>query len=102
MKSEIPPQTAGRALSPKAPPSAPEGQSTIKRAPHSQPSTLNPQPPPQAGLGDRVERLVKPVALALQKIGALNCLDQNRRLKPESPCARRRAKLNDLGKKVGL
>lgn len=65
-------------------------------------SALEPQAPPAPGLGDRVEQLVKPVAATLQKLGVVNCLDQNRRLKPESPCARRRAKLNALGKKVGI
>jgi hypothetical protein len=54
--------------------------------------------PSNRGLGDRVERLVKPVALALK----MNCLDKNKQLKLESPCAKRRAWLNRVGRKVGI
>ena len=50
------------------------------------------------GLGDMVEMLAKPIAVALK----LNCLDEQKQLKPESPCARRRAWLNAQGKKVGI
>jgi hypothetical protein len=50
------------------------------------------------GLGDRVERLAKPIAKALR----LPCLDEKSQLKPESPCAKRRDKLNELGRKLGL
>ena len=40
--------------------------------------------------GDVVERVAKPVAKALK----LDCLDANARLKPESPCAKRKRMLN--------
>jgi len=50
------------------------------------------------GLGDRVERLVHPIAVALK----LPCLDEKERLRPESPCGRRRDRLNKLGNKIGL
>ena len=53
---------------------------------------------PGKGLGDRIERLVKPIAVGLR----LPCLDKQRQLKPESPCAKRRAKLNDVGAKIGI
>jgi hypothetical protein len=43
-------------------------------------------------LGDRVERLVKPIARALR----LKCLDENGNLKPESGCAKRRDAMNRL------
>ena len=42
------------------------------------------------GVGDVIERLVKPVARAL----GLNCLDSSGQLKPDSPSARRRDALN--------
>lgn len=49
--------------------------------------------PPRRGLGDLVEKAVKPVAKALQ----LPCLDpQTGQLKPESGCAKRRAALNRI------
>lgn len=44
------------------------------------------------GIGDIIERLAKPIAIALK----LPCLDKNNQLKPESPCAKRRDKLNRL------
>jgi hypothetical protein len=50
------------------------------------------------GLGDRVEKLVKPMAIALK----MKCLDEQKQLKPESPCAKRRNKLNELGRSVGI
>lgn len=43
------------------------------------------------GLGDRIERLVKPIAKALR----LGCLDENGHLKPESPCAKKRDRINN-------
>jgi hypothetical protein len=43
-------------------------------------------------LGDRAERLAKPIAKALR----LNCLDAAGNLKPESGCAKRRDALNRL------
>lgn len=43
------------------------------------------------GLGDMVERIVKPVAQALR----LPCYDKGE-LKPESECAKRRGQLNKL------
>jgi len=42
------------------------------------------------GLGDLVEWIVKPIAKRLK----LKCLDEKQRLRPESPCAKRKAKLN--------
>jgi hypothetical protein len=50
------------------------------------------------GLGDLVERIVKPVAVALR----MPCLDGQKKLRPESSCARRRDRLNKLGRKLGL
>lgn len=51
---------------------------------------------PQKGkglrLGDKLEKLFKPIARALK----LPCLDANADLKPESPCAKRRDRLNEL------
>lgn len=44
------------------------------------------------GIGDKIERMVKPIALAL----GLGCLDELGRLKPESGCAKRRNALNKL------
>lgn len=54
--------------------------------------------PQKPGLGDRVEKLIHPIAVALK----LPCLDDKQQLRPESPCGRRRARLNELGKKIGL
>ena len=42
------------------------------------------------GLGDIVERLAKPIARVL----GLPCLDESSRLRPGSPCAKRRDRLN--------
>jgi hypothetical protein len=54
---------------------------------------------PKLGLGDYVERVAHPIAVALK----LPCLDkEQKQLRPESPCAKRRAKLNELGKKIGI
>jgi len=50
------------------------------------------------GLGDRIERMVKPIAVALR----LPCLDEEQRLKITSPCAKRRDALNKLGEKFGI
>ena len=47
------------------------------------------------GLGNVIEGLIKPVARVL----GLSCLDSTGRLKPDSPCARRRDALN---RKTGL
>jgi hypothetical protein len=56
-------------------------------------------PAAKRGLGDMVERVFHPVAVALR----LPCNDQKTgTLKPESPCAKRRDKLNELGKKAGI
>jgi hypothetical protein len=44
------------------------------------------------GLGDIVEALAKPVAKALN----LPCLDEQKKLRPESPCAKRRNFLNKI------
>lgn len=43
-------------------------------------------------LGDAVETLAKPIAIALK----MDCLDEHQNLKPESPCAKRKAFLNKL------
>ena len=42
------------------------------------------------GLGDIVEHLAKPIARAL----GLPCLDERSRLRPDSPCAKRRNAMN--------
>lgn len=44
------------------------------------------------GLGDIVERAVKPIAKMLR----LPCLDKDGTLRPASPCAKRRNALNKL------
>jgi hypothetical protein len=44
----------------------------------------------RTGLGDRIERAVKPVARALR----LKCLDEAGNLKPDSGCAKRRDAFN--------
>jgi len=44
-------------------------------------------------IGDVVEALAKPIAKALR----LSCLDENSRLRPGSPCAKRRDRLNAIG-----
>ena len=49
------------------------------------------------GLGDRIERLVKPIAVALK----LDCLDAQKQLKPNSLCAKRRDWVNKIGRKCG-
>jgi len=41
-------------------------------------------------LGTKIEHAVKPIAVALK----LDCLDEEKRLKPESPCGQRRDWLN--------
>ncbi len=56
------------------------------------------RPGARRGLGDRVERFVKPIAVAL----GLPCLDAQQQLIPGTPCHRRREKLNALGEKVGI
>lgn len=43
-------------------------------------------------LGDIVERLAKPIAIAL----SMKCIDENGQLKPDSGCAKRKAYLNEL------
>lgn len=48
--------------------------------------------PPLRGLGDVVERIAKPIARALN----MPCLDENRQLRPESPCAKRRDAMNNM------
>ncbi len=60
------------------------------------------RPQIRPGLGDHVERLVKPVAIALRRTGLTACLDSENKLRPDSPCAKRKARLNQLGKKLGL
>jgi len=46
----------------------------------------------RVGLGDVVEKLAKPVAVALR----MKCLDRDQRLLPESPCAKKREVLNEV------
>jgi hypothetical protein len=48
------------------------------------------QKPKLRGLGDVIERAMKPIASVLK----MNCLDAEKKLKPESPCAKRREALN--------
>lgn len=48
--------------------------------------------PPKEGLGDKLERLAKPIAKFLK----LPCLDERGELKRESGCAKRRDGLNAL------
>jgi len=50
------------------------------------------------GLGDRVELMAKPIARALR----MDCLDAQGELKPDSGCAKRRAWLNEQGRKLGI
>lgn len=45
-------------------------------------------------LGDKVERAVKPIAIALN----LPCLDENKNIRPESGCGKRKKSLNDQTK----
>ena len=56
------------------------------------------RPRPALGLGDMVETVAKPIAKVLK----MDCLDQNEQLKPQSPCWKRRAWLNEQGKKIGI
>jgi hypothetical protein len=44
------------------------------------------------GLGDVIEGMAKPIAVALN----LPCLDKDKKLRPESPCAKRRNFLNKI------
>lgn len=48
---------------------------------------------PMRGLGDLAERIVKPIARLLN----MDCIDKEKanQLKPESPCAKRRNKMNE-------
>ena len=48
--------------------------------------------PPARGLGDVIEKLAHPIAVALK----LPCLDSTGTLKPESPCAKRRDAMNRM------
>ena len=51
------------------------------------------------GLGDMVEKVAHPVAYLFN----LPCLDAEKKgLRPDSPCAKRRDALNDLGKTLGI
>lgn len=49
-------------------------------------------PKPKMGLGDLIEKAVKPIAVALK----LDCLDENHNLKNDSPCAKRRDRWNKI------
>lgn len=44
------------------------------------------------GVGDIVEKLVKPIAVMFK----MYCLDENKELKPESDCAKRRDRANEI------
>lgn len=51
------------------------------------------------GLGDRVEKLAKPIARVVNS----KCLDKETdQLKPQSPCAKRRDGLNKVGRAIGI
>lgn len=67
----------------------------IRPASGASPSAL---PPARMGLGDMMEKAFKPVAKWLK----MPCLDEEEKLKPESPCAKRRDRANALGKKIGI
>ncbi len=43
-----------------------------------------------------MEKIAKPIAVMM----ALPCLSMDRTLKPESPCAHRRDKMNQVGKRI--
>jgi hypothetical protein len=58
------------------------------------PQTTKQPVTPSHRLGDRIERLVKPIAKLLR----LPCLDEQHKLRPNSPCARRRDRLNRMGR----
>ena len=49
-------------------------------------------------LGDYIEKMAKPIAVALK----MPCLDENRRLRPESGCGKRKAWLDKMGEKIGI
>ncbi len=49
-----------------------------------------------SGVGDLIERVFKPIAVAAQKLKLIDCLNQDKTLKAGSPCAKRRDKLNTL------
>lgn len=68
----------------------------IKTGSTKQSGPARPRPP--MGLGDMVEKAAKPIAKALK----MDCLDQNDQLKPASPCWKKRAWLNEQGKKIGI
>lgn len=50
------------------------------------------------GLGDCVEQIAKPIA----KLLGLDCLDAQGMLRVDSGCAKRRDRLNDMGRKLGI
>jgi hypothetical protein len=50
------------------------------------------QKPKLRGLGDIIEAAAKPIAVALK----LKCLDEHHKLRPESECAKRKARLNNV------
>lgn len=51
------------------------------------------------GLGDKVAAIATPIARVLK----LGCIDPaTKEPRPESNCAKRKAKLNELGEKLGL
>jgi hypothetical protein len=54
------------------------------------PEALAKEGKPKPGLGDLIERAVKPIARALKS----DCLDVHHNLKPDSGCAKRRDALN--------
>lgn len=55
------------------------------------------EPKPRLGLGDRIARIATPAARILR----LPCIDPSTgQPKPESGCAKRKRKLNELGDKL--
>lgn len=69
------------------------GMIRLPRAPARQARTS-----PRMGLGDMVEKIAKPIAVALK----MPCLDEEKRLKQGCGCAKRRDWLNQVGQKVGI
>ena len=72
------------------------GKSKSKRLPNTNGCGGTPGRPP--GIGDYIEWLVKPIAVALK----MDCLDEQQKLKPESPCGKRRDWANKQGRKIGI
>ncbi len=71
----------------------PDPNSTIGLPPLS-PAVVASTVSSRPGLGDLVERAVKPIARLIRS----DCLDEHDNLKPDSGCAKRRDWLNGVGK----